>query len=128
VFHFKNEAACREALTDTGITPRNSDDLSQLVREGKIAAKLVQPKRVKVATLARNPAEPRAPRRPLPPLRFGARHSLEDFATIAANVAQVCPRGFRQPSGKAKNWRSTSLVQEAMIAAGHDPDGPCRRP
>lgn len=51
------------------------------------------------------------------------RHCLGtvQFAAIVHYLAQMCPRGFRQPSAKAKNWMSTSLVEIASRAAGMMP-------
>ncbi len=39
-------------------------------------------------------------------------------ASAIAILAQAFPKGFRQPSAKAKNWSSESLVQKRMIAEG----------
>lgn len=98
ISHFKNAAKRREALRTGAIDPRllNSVEL-----------KIMTPVEIEPT---------RQPRLPQPfPLVIGAKD--EELAHYVAAMAQIAQgRGFRQPSAKAKNWQSTSLVEKLAIA------------
>lgn len=111
VYHFRNEAA-RRAANYPGLL-RNSDEVTRAVNIGEIEQQFVQAIPLKIFTPVE--IEPtRRPRQPQPlPLVSGAKG--EDLAHLVIAMAQINPRGFRQPSAKAKNWKSTSLVEKLSI-------------
>lgn len=115
VYHFRCEAARREVNFDLVDEPlRNSDAVTRAVKLGQVEQRLVQAIPLKIFTPVE--IEPsRKPRQPLPlPLVSGAKG--EDLAHLVIALAQINPRGFRQPSAKEKNWKSTSLVEKLSIA------------
>src|SRR3974390_2902411 len=64
-YFFKNAACRREALEkiEAKDHPRNAQDTTALVRDKRIAMKLVEPVTIKVATFIRTPNRPRSLRK-----------------------------------------------------------------
>jgi hypothetical protein len=124
VAHFKNAAArakAPEIAAENGkINPlRNSEQVTRAVNSNAMPAALVQAVDVKVRTYDHVEVTPRPAKEPLPVvLAVGRPLSHEEWAIHVIALAQIAPNGFRQPSAKAKNWGSTSLVEEVSIRAG----------
>lgn len=90
-----------------------------MVFEGKIPANLVRPVKHRSATTVYQEKTPRTPSKPVSiPMLLGRPRTKSEFADLARDLAQVNPRGFRQPSAKEHRRGSTSLVELAAIAAG----------
>lgn len=105
VWHFKNAAARAKA--------------GKIETIGQDAAPFFRLVDINIATTVYREKEARAPQLPIPSARLGQRSGDRDaFAALATQLAQLKPNGFRQPSAKAKNWQSTSLVEVAARAAG----------
>lgn len=113
VYHFRNEAARRACWPTADYN--NSDKLTRAVKAGLIEQQFVQAIPVKICTpTVTEKSIP--PRQPMPfPIVIGAKK--EELAHFVAAMAQLAGgKGFRQPSSKAKNWQSTSLVEQLAIA------------
>ena len=119
-FHWKNAAAKAEALQDYSFQiPRNSAQLTADVNSGRIAHKYVQPVKIRIQTKVEidksgQPQQPKkitlVPERKLKP---------EDFFIHALAMADITKgNGFRQPSAKEKNFKSTSLMEKLSIKMG----------
>lgn len=120
-FHFRNQAA-RAAAGDTAHL-RNSLLVTQAVNDKKIGEQFVQAVPIKVETVKITPLAKKVNiARPLV-LVTGRKLNADEWASHVLALAQIAEgRGWRQPSAKEKNWKSTSLVMKASLAAGlHDP-------
>jgi len=99
--------------------PRNSVEVTAEVNAGRIPQKLVRPVNVAIKThvvidKTPNPKE-------LRPITLvpGRKMEPSDFFIHALAMADIAEgRGFRQPSTKAKNWQSTSLMEQLSIKMG----------
>ncbi len=109
VRHWASAAARR-----TGQGPGIVSTLAEAVKSGLVPARLTKEVIIKLAGYSRAQRPRSAPAARPPSARFGV---PLDASTIAI-LAQTFPKGFRQPSAKAKNWSSESLVQKRMIAEG----------
>ena len=123
VFHFKS-AAARAKIDPLFIDAqlRNSEAVTRAVKLGQIEQSLVQSVEVKVKTHAVIPLGLRQPKRVQPVPLVTGHLSHEDMVVHIQALAQMVPSGFRQPSAKAKNWKSTSLVEQHSIRAGLAPE------
>lgn len=117
--HFKSAPDRQAALAklDTKDRPKakNPEGLHSLVKEGKVAEKHVKYVHIKLGGMSRA----RKPKSDKPKQTFAFRLGAPfiastDGPSTVAQIAQSHPGGFRSPSKKAKNWRSTSLVEQVM--------------
>jgi hypothetical protein len=112
--HFKSAGTRRKALAhlspDQVKAARTPFGLAKLVQDKAVSERLVNRILLKVGgmSLQRPPREV-TKRKPYT-FKFGVPFTPADVTLLA----QVAPRGFRNPSVKAKNWKSTSLL-EAMV-------------
>ena len=130
VAHFNNLAAKAKALgaypqpveVNGNIinlrAPRNSVEVGAEVNAGRIPHKLIHavPVKIKTHSIIDKPGEPQQPRQIT--LVTGRKLEPEDFMVHALALAQINPLGFRQPSAKAKNYKSTSLMEKISIQMG----------
>jgi hypothetical protein len=114
-FHFKNEAARRSVDPEYKLSMGN---VVQGVNNGTIPYSTIQPVAIKHATKIpeRLPREVKPPQRVC--LTTGRKLTDEEFFTHALAMAQINPLGFRQPSNKVKNFKSTSLMEKLSIRMG----------
>jgi hypothetical protein len=107
VMHFKNAAAraaaLREGITDAAKAgPKFAHQVGIKATTVQFAAApTMQPKQIRQVRLV-----------------VGRKLDRTEFADHALALAQINPNGFRTPSAKEKNWRSTSLIEQASEAAG----------
>lgn len=119
ICHFKNEAARRKAL---GLKLKNSESLTEAVVNGLVSPALVSQVHLLGYSLIERDRPVRTPRAVQPVvLVTGRKFTREEFAMFITALAGINPKGFRQPSAKAKNWSSTSGVEQAAICAGLAP-------
>jgi hypothetical protein len=118
IFHFKNAAAKARAAVDEKVLAVAADSDKKL--RALIAGQFVKPVPLTILSLTYVKREPRSVRpRAAVPTVLGRRRSPYEFVSFVIDMAGFNRgRGFRQPSIKAKNWKSTSLVEQASIGAG----------
>jgi hypothetical protein len=118
-YHFKNRAARDKSVADHGPMVLSMMNRIALVRTNQLKPTMFQAVSIKLARYQGVEREPRPLRKPRISLYVvGVTRNLVDFATMVAQLAQIAPKGFRQPSSKSTKLDSTSLVEQAMIAAG----------
>jgi hypothetical protein len=123
-FHF-DTAATRRAAGHAAVGLNNVKAVTDAVNAGQVSQSYVHAVPVKVQTLLLVPVKAK-PAGKLPPwvLVTGKKLTRLEFADHVLALAHFVPmaghgpKGFRQPSAKEKNWASTSLVEQASIAAG----------
>lgn len=135
VLHFKNAAARAQA---------NAAGIDHAAPSDSVPPNLLQQARLKVRTHSWKARPINKPAKPIEPvvLVVGRKLSPQEFAIHVEALANLVPqnvdshrcshdpairavnvaRGFRSPSIKAKNWRSTSLVEQTSIRAGESPE------
>lgn len=114
--HFKSPADKRAALAKLAPKehPRTPEDLNALVKAGKVADKHVNFVHVKLGGMSRARKPRKAPGKTITFKLVSPLVAPQDWPSTVAQIAQSFPSGFRSPSSKAKNWRSTSLVEQLM--------------
>lgn len=115
--HFKTAADRRKALANLPHSehPRTPYDLAKLVKDKKIPERYIVRVLLKAGGMTRA-VPPRQPSTKVP-FKFSLGKPFiktGDGPSILAAIAQAFPQGFRQPSPKPKNWRSTSLIEKVM--------------
>lgn len=118
VHSFKTAGTRRKALATLTRKeyPKTPIDLTALVKAGKVAEGLVVPLKIRLAGMSRKrqPKNDGAPPKPFS-FKLGAPFiTTTDGPSTLAQIANAHPRGFRDPSKKAKNWKSRSLVEKVM--------------
>lgn len=116
LLHWVSMGARRKALAHLTDEQRAAADtyigLARLVKDKLVSERLVKRVAIKLGGITREPA-PKATRKRTPlTIKLGSK--LTANPSLVAQMAQACPKGFRTPSGKAKNWGSTSLVERLM--------------
>jgi hypothetical protein len=116
--HYKNAAA---AAKGSKLYSKSADDMAARIvgiKTGAMNPNLFQAVDVRLGTWEQGAIELKDRNLEWSWPSWPKEWSAENFATLVSQAAQVNPKGFRQPSSKAKNWRSTSLVEKSMWWAG----------
>lgn len=99
--------------------PRNCVEVTAEVNAGRISPAVVHgvPVRIKTPVVIDKTPNPKE-LRPIT-LVTGRKLEPEEFFVHALAMADITKgNGFRQPSAKAKNWQSTSLMEQISIRMG----------
>ena len=120
VFHFRN-AAARASIDPTKVDVAKLTSVhavTEAVKAAQIPQSAVSAVSLPIMTTVTIEPTQRPPRQSQKiRLVFPEKLTPEQFAAHVIALAQMNPKGFRQPSDKPKRWQSTSLVEKVSIAA-----------